>query len=469
MSRSRQSFFLPYQKKWILDNSRLKILEKSRQIGMTLATSYRLVSRHSARMNVQDSWISSRDELQAKLFINDCKNFANIFQEIAKINNSDLLNPNVRPSSLSLTFANGSSINSLSSNPDAQAGKRGTRVLDEFALHADPKQLFIISLPGITWGGQLEILSTHRGSNNFFNQLVTEIKENGNPKHFSYHRVTLSDALEQGFLERLQSKLTEDDPRKSMSKADYFDYIRAECPDEESFLQEYMCCPSDDRAAFLSYDLIASCEYPVGENWECLPHKFQGLAGDCYLGIDVGREHDLTVMWLLESKQNVLYTRYIACLQNMPFARQEEVLALFKKLPSLRRICIDCTGIGRQFFERARDSFGRYMVEGVTFTNACKEELAYATRSMFEDGALRIPNDGFIRADLRAIKRETTFAGNIRFSADRGRNGHADRFWALALAIHASAEIRAREGSNRQFFEPIGRGQSTRKVQCFSI
>ena len=31
-------------------------------------------------------------------------------------------------------------------------------------------------------------------------------------------------------------------------------------------------------------------------------------------------------------------------------------------------------------------------------------------------------------------------AGNIRFSADRGENGHSDRFWALALALHAAGD-----------------------------
>ena len=34
-----------------------------------------------------------------------------------------------------LSFASGKRIHSMSSNPDAQAGKRGGRVLDEFALH----------------------------------------------------------------------------------------------------------------------------------------------------------------------------------------------------------------------------------------------------------------------------------------------------------------------------------------------
>ena len=61
----------------------------------------------------------------------------------------------------------------------------------------------------------------------------------------------------------------------------------------------------------------------------------------------------------------------------------------------------------------------------------------YPFRAAFEDLNIRIPSDPQLRADLRAIKKETTAAGNIRFSADRGENGHSDRFWAGALAIHA--------------------------------
>jgi hypothetical protein len=39
-----------------------------------------------------------------------------------------------------------------------------------------------------------------------------------------------------------------------------------------------------------------------------------------------------------------------------------------------------------------------------------------------------------IRADLRSVTKQTTEAGNIRFTAERTPDGHADRFWALALA-----------------------------------
>ena len=39
-----------------------------------------------------------------------------------------------------LALANKLHINSMSSSPNAHAGKRGDRILDEFALHSDPNQ-----------------------------------------------------------------------------------------------------------------------------------------------------------------------------------------------------------------------------------------------------------------------------------------------------------------------------------------
>jgi phage FluMu gp28-like protein len=124
----------------------------------------------------------------------------------------------------------------------------------------------------------------------------------------------------------------------------------------------------------------------------------------------------------------------------MPFAQQEETVYPYIGLPSMRRVCMDQTGIGRQFVERAQAQFGPYRVEGVTFTGEVKETLAYPVRSAFEDRTIRIPNDAKIRADLRAVKKMTTPSGNIRFTADRGANGHADRFWAIALALLAGKE-----------------------------
>lgn len=429
----KNTLLLPYQSRWVKDNARLKIWEKSRQIGATWATSYSLVRRKGLVDSKLDAWISSRDDMQARLFLEDLKSFAKIIK-IAAEDYGQMIIDEKKNSAYVMGFANGLRAHSMSSNPDAQAGKRGDRVLDEFALHPDPRKLYAIAYPGITWGGLMEIFSTHRGTHNFFNELIQEIRHKGNPKGFSIHRTTLEDALDDGFLYKLQSKLHEADERQEMDETDYYNFIKSGCADEESFLQEYMCVPADDNAAFLTYDMIASCEYAHGESWEKV---IEDCEGEVYGGIDVGRDHDLTVLWIIEKIGGVFYTRHIEELKGESFSSQEEKLWPLIAHPKMRRVCIDQNGIGRQLTERTQERFGKYKIEGVKFTGPSKEEMAYPVRAAFEDKNIRIPNDKFIRADLRSIKKETTLSGNVRFTADRGKNGHADRFWALALAMHA--------------------------------
>ena len=57
------------------------------------------------------------------------------------------------------------------------AGKRGHITLDEFALHPDQRLLYRVAKPCTTWGGQLSIISTHRGTGTLFYQLIQSIKQ----------------------------------------------------------------------------------------------------------------------------------------------------------------------------------------------------------------------------------------------------------------------------------------------------
>lgn len=432
------AIFMPYQSRWIADESRLKLIEKSRQIGLSWATAYAGVSRTALATARFDQWVSSRDDIQAQLFLEDCKFWAGNLAIAADDLGEQVLDPRDRQTAYVLRFASGRRINSMSSNPNAQAGKRGGRILDEFALHPDPRKLWTIAYPGITWGGAMEVISTHRGSQNFFNQLVREIKEQGNPKGISLHTVTLQDALDQGFLYKLQQSLPADDEKQAMDEAAYFDFVRAGAADEESFQQEYMCRPADDDAAFLEYDLIARSEYAEGVDWQAIE------GGTLFAGIDIGRKKDLTVVWVLEKLGDVFYTRHIEALQNMTKPDQEKVIWpwIGRVLQSGGRVAIDNTGLGIGWVDDAQAKFGKYRVEGVNFTAQSKEALAYPVRGTMEDRRLRIPNSGPIRADLRSVTKQVTGSGNIRFTAERTPDGHADRFWALALAIHAGSDAK---------------------------
>ena len=196
-----------------------------------------------------------------------------------------------------------------------------------------------------------------------------------------------------------------------------------------------MCVPADDASVFISEDILGGCFYNYGEVWQT---ELQDCAGDLYIGVDVGRDNDLTVIWILERIAGMLFTRRVETLKGMKFSDQEAVLYPYLALPKMRRCCIDQTGLGRQFAERAQERFGKYRVEGVQFTARSKEEMAYPMRARFEDKTIRIPDTSEIRADIRAVKKTVGAGGAIRFDAARSENGPSDRFWALALAVEAA-------------------------------
>jgi len=426
-------FFLPYQEAWIKDKSRIKVMEKGRQIGISWASAYALVRRCSMKGRRYDAWISSQSDMHARLLKEDCNRFAGILHTACKDLGLQVIDREKGISAYVLHFANGRRIHCMSSNADAQSGKRGDRVLDEFALHPDPSNLWSIAYPGITWGGQMEVISTHRGSQSFFAQLIDDARNGENRRGISLHRVTLADALDQGFLSKLQSKIAADDPIQDMDEGDYYNYIKAGCANEESFLQEYMCQPSDDKLAYIDYPLIDACSYARAELWE-LPLDYD----KCYtLGMDIGRTNDNSCIYIIELRGKMRLTRRIIVLNNMRFRDQLVILSKYASLPQIKSVCIDATGIGKQLAEDARYLHGS-KVEELTFGNANKEDMALDLHRVMEDSHLRIPQDAALVADLRSIRRTTTRENHTRYDAPRSKEGHADRFWACALAIRAA-------------------------------
>jgi len=178
--------------------------------------------------------------------------------------------------------------------------------------------------------------------------------------------------------------------------------------------------------------MITSCEL------DDVLKPLEKITGNMYVGMDIGRKHDLTVIWVLEQLGNVKYTRMFRVLDKEDYDVQEGVLYKILKHKKLRRCCIDCTGLGGQLAERAAKKFGKHRVEEINFNPKVKEDLAYGLRINFEKKTIYIPSDPDVREDLHSVKRATTAANNIRFDVDKSEaTGHADRFWALALALHA--------------------------------
>jgi phage FluMu gp28-like protein len=140
----RNVMLLPFQQRWVTDGSRLKLAVKARQIGLSWTSAYRVVRQKLREGAKLDAWIASRDEVQARLFLQDAKRFADILNVAAADLDQNVIDDEGH-TAYSLRLANGLRVHSMSSNVDAQAGKRGDRVLDEFALHPDPRKLYQIA------------------------------------------------------------------------------------------------------------------------------------------------------------------------------------------------------------------------------------------------------------------------------------------------------------------------------------
>ncbi|HRT09540.1 MAG TPA: terminase family protein [Candidatus Paceibacterota bacterium] len=427
-SPARPPYFLPYQLRWRQDPSRLRICQKARQVGLSWVDSYDSVIKAGVRGG-RDVWVMSRDELQARQYIRYCKRWARLLDWAAAEHGQLVLSPRSgrATQTQALTFASGATIYALSSNPDAIVGKTGHVKLDEFALHRDQRTLYAVAKPVIQWGGTLSIISTHRGVGTVFNQLITDIQQHGNPMGWALHTVPIQAAVEQGLVEAINAATGARDSREA-----WLARQRAECIDEEQWLQEYCCVPADESAAFITYDMLDACEEE-----DCLRDfaALQSATGRLYLGVDVARKHDLCVLDVGEKIGDVVWDRLRLELSGRSFSELEFELRRLLALPRLHRACIDATGLGLQLAEQARERFG-WKVEPVTFTPQVKEELAFGLRTDFETRRLRIPRDERLRADLRSLRKEVTATGHFRFAGE-GPDSHCDRFWAKALRQHA--------------------------------
>ena len=127
------------------------------------------------------------------------------------------------------------------------------------------------------------------------------------------------------------------------------------------------------------------------------------------------------------------------------------------------RVAMDQTGMGEKPVEDAKRRHGTLRVEGVLFSPARKLDMATALKERMQDRKLRLPQgDTALRADLHAIKKQVGTTGVPRLVADGETDGHADRFWALALACAAGAE-----GHQPIEFQALGRPRDSSRMNDY--
>lgn len=413
--------FTAYQRAFIEDESRFILCLWARQTGKSFAVAWKVALDVFERDQRGERvlWvILSRGERQSREVMEKVRQairallavrrvLAGSVQDLEEVFRTE---DGAEYKQLDVRLPHGSRVVGLPANPDTARGFSGHVVLDEFAFHQHSDDIWRALYPTITRGYRLIVLSTPNGKQNKFYELWAL-----GGSEWSRHRVDIHQAAAQGLQVDIET-------------------LRAGIADPDGWAQEFECQFVDAATAFLTYDLINACEDELA--------AMDGTEigdGDLYLGVDVARRRDLTVLWLCERVGDVLWTRLVERMEKAPFRAQRERLFDLLAMPRMRRCCMDATGLGVQLAEEAQERFG-VKVEAVTFTQAVKEDLAQTLRRRCEDRLVRIPADRWVRDDLHSVRKVVTMAGNVRYDAQRSEagGGHADHFWALALCLHAA-------------------------------
>ena len=148
------------------------------------------------------------------------------------------------------------------------------------------------------------------------------------------------------------------------------DQAREQALDKRAYDQNYECAFADENLTLLSHELISAAERrtldgkPVGficeQDWSpAALALMREASGRLYVGFDVGRKVDLSVVTVMEDWGGLKVARGILRMQNLRLPEQQERLGEICRMAKFRRAAIDMTGLGLGLFDTRRRSLGR--------------------------------------------------------------------------------------------------------------
>jgi phage FluMu gp28-like protein len=463
-----------WQELYVSDASRFSIILKGRREGFSFASALKgLVKaldpdRQSyTRQYVSYNFEDATEKIRAATMLYD-----SIPKRIQK--------PLVTRSKTRLEFLDNSGrttsrLVSIACRPPRGLG--GDIVLDEFAVYKKSlcDAIYTAALPVLSRGGCMEIGSTPLGRLGMF----YEIWNNRNDfKNFTRFTVPWwqSSALCADVEAAREAKVREMETEERVGRfgTEILQNIFSSSFLED-FQQEYECVFIDSAESYISLDLIhANTPGMRDEDWsktgdgesDVEVHVFKDADSLClgylpekhgrlFMGYDVARRRDAAVIFVIglppDGKKLSVAEIVMA---NKDFEYQlDGFRKIMRGLPVVRA-CIDQTGQGEMVTEVLRREFGTSRVEGVIFNVQSKEELAIGVRQGLERREFLLQNEGRFHRQIHGIKRMPTSGGAFRYDSERDENGHADSFWAWALANHAVIKnAKARPGFYQKWRE----------------
>lgn len=466
---------LPYQQKWLADDSPVKVWEKSRRIGATWCEAADAVLIASRARQPMDYYYCSVNEDLARDFIRDAANWSKQFntaisdigETVWSVKEDGQQKEDIKVKFI--TFASGKRILAAPSKAAVLRGREGVLLADEWAFVENPIELLKAGMAFLTWGGKVRILSTHNGVDSEFNKLINNIRAGKTDEDISLHRTTLDDAIAQGLYERICLKKgfsysKEEEVKWRDKLVNLYNSITEDGADQELF-----CIPTNSGGKYFPRILVENAmesDIPVFNL--TLTNEFKLKAAEAktrdveewledYIypqiktlhpyyrtsyGFDFGRSGDLSYLVVLQELPNLIRkTAFCIELRNVPFTEQEQILfSICDRLPRFIAGDMDARGNGQSLAERAACRYGFHRIEEVMITNNWYNETFPRYKAGLEDGKIILPENADLMSDHRLAEtiKGTPKIPDTKNKGTDGNERHGDGLIAYALAYAAS-------------------------------
>lgn len=155
---------------------------------------------------------------------------------------------------------------------------------------------------------------------------------------------------------------------------------------------------------------------------------------DACTGADWAKINDWTVFCTVNSDGKLIgYCRFRGGPYTQQVQRLKKYLDRFKGDMMLE---FDKTGVGQAVEDLINEADLDASVNGVTFTNATKQEMVTRASIAFSDGWFTSPRIERVETELTAIEVDVTKTGRHTYAAPEGE--HDDVAWALMMAINGA-------------------------------
>ena len=457
--------FWQFQKDFIKDNGRFIAAMWCRGGGKSLMTALKITlsSFDNEAESKPSNWlIVSATAAQAKEALRLVEGWSRIIYAIAI--ESAIIEVEVEfqtPDGLErytlyeLRLGNGTRIMALSASPAAIRGYTANIWWDEACFFADDENMWT-ALQHCT-RGRLKIIVTSTpigGSERKFYQIMHDVSVVRDKPLWSKHSCDIYQAIEQGRIYDLESERAASKPY--------------------SWKQEMELQWLDGAETWFKQDLLAACE---DKRASVVGHGHAQYSR-CFIGNDLGLRGDKWVAWVVEATEDFgihygedekkrriswytgeLITREVVVLDTSSFADHDrEIARLFAKY-NILRMCVDQGGMGEKPVEDYKALYSD-RVEGILFNVENKGAMALLGLELMTDRRILLPQQQpDINNDLRKLQKSVSAGGAIRFNAARDKNGHADRCWALLLALNAAitpvTPMQSSSGGARQSYNDL--------------